>query len=61
VSIITGEKLSFALALVVLILVPDGIDILVIQDYFNKLELGQVTPPASPGQPAFAPATPPAV
>jgi len=34
---VTGGKLSFALALVVLVLVPDGIDILIIQDYFNKL------------------------
>ena len=37
VETITGEKLSFAVALIVLILVPDGIDILIIQDYFNKL------------------------
>lgn len=37
VEIITGEKISFAVALVILILVPDGIDILIIQDGFNKV------------------------
>ena len=34
---VTENKLGFALSLIILILVPDGIDILVIQDYFNKL------------------------
>jgi len=38
---ITGEKLSFAVALIVLILVP-MFAILIIQDYFNKL--GSVVP-----------------
>ncbi len=33
----TKEKTSFALAMIVLLLVPDGIDILIIQDAFNKL------------------------
>lgn len=37
VEIVTNEKLSFALSLIVLLAVPDGIDILIIQDYFNKL------------------------
>lgn len=34
---ITNEKTSFAIALIVLLLVPDGIDILIIQDAFNKV------------------------
>ncbi len=38
VEIITNEKLSFAICLVILILVPDGIDILIIQDAFNKVQ-----------------------
>ncbi len=37
VEVITKEKLSFALSLIVLLAVPDGIDILIIQDYFNKI------------------------
>ncbi len=37
VEIVTNEKLSFALSIIVLLAVPDGIDILIIQDYFNKL------------------------
>ena len=37
VDAITEGKLGFALSLIILILVPDGIDILIIQDYFNKL------------------------
>ncbi|HSX23492.1 MAG TPA: DUF4234 domain-containing protein [Candidatus Saccharimonadales bacterium] len=37
VEIISGGHTSFAIALVILILIPDGIDILVIQDGFNKL------------------------
>src|SRR5665213_1070460 len=32
VEAVTGGKLSFAMSLVVLILVPDGIDILIVQD-----------------------------
>ncbi len=39
---ITNEKTSFAMAMIVLLLVPDGIDILIIQDGFNKLN--PVTP-----------------
>lgn len=34
---VTDSKLSFALSLIILIVVPDGIDILIIQEYFNKL------------------------
>lgn len=34
---VTGEKLSFALALIILLAVPDGVDILIVQDYFNKV------------------------
>lgn len=37
VEVITKGKTSFAMSLVVLLLVPDGIDILIIQDGFNKL------------------------
>lgn len=37
VEIITGGKTSFAMSLLILLLVPDGIDILIIQDSFNKL------------------------
>lgn len=35
---VTHEKLSFALSLIVLLAVPDGVDILIIQDYFNKVD-----------------------
>jgi hypothetical protein len=37
VDTITKGKINFALALVVLIIVPDGIDLLIIQDAFNKI------------------------
>ncbi len=37
VGVITKEKLSFAISLLILIVVPDGIDILIVQDSFNKL------------------------
>ncbi len=37
VGIITAGKLSAGLAFVIIVLVPDGLDILVIQDYFNRL------------------------
>ena len=47
---ITDQKLSFALGLIILVLVPDGIDILIIQDYFNKV--GEVATPVSPVAPA---------
>ena len=38
VEIATKEKTSFAIALIVLLVVPDGIDILIIQDAFNKIK-----------------------
>ena len=37
VELITKGKTSFAMSLLVLLAVPDGIDILIIQDGFNKL------------------------
>lgn len=40
---ITHEKTNFAIAMIVLLMVPDGIDILIIQDAFNK----QTPPPAN--------------
>lgn len=46
VEIITQGRISFALALVILILVPDGIDILLVQEYFNKI--GEPQPPIAP-------------
>lgn len=54
VEVITNNKLSFALSLIVLILVPDGFDILIIQDYFNKDEVQALT--SSPGEPNPTPA-----
>lgn len=56
VAVITQDKLSFAMSLIILLLVPDGIDILIIQDYFNKLNPAPVQaphiPPFPPGPPA---------
>lgn len=43
---ITKEKTSFAMAMVILLLVPDGIDILIIQDGFNKV--ADQAPPVTP-------------
>lgn len=37
VEAVSKGKTNFALALVIMILVPDGIDILIIQDGFNKI------------------------
>jgi len=34
---VTNEKLSFAIALIILLAVPDGIDIMIVQDYLNKV------------------------
>lgn len=48
VATITDGKLSFALGLTILFLVPDGIDILIFQDYFNKVS----TPAAVAAPPA---------
>lgn len=39
VEVVTNEKMSFALSLLILLAVPDGIDILVVQDYFNKVAI----------------------
>jgi hypothetical protein len=59
---ITGGRISFALSLIILILVPDGIDILIIQDYFNKVGDHPMPPhhpyapqPQYPAQPQYAP------
>lgn len=46
---ITGEKISFVMSMLVLTLVPDGLDILIIQDGFNKVAL--VPAQASPATP----------
>lgn len=35
---VTAEKLSFPLVMISLILIPDGFDILIIQDGFNKVQ-----------------------
>lgn len=49
VATITDQKLSFAIGLVILVLVPDGIDILILQDYFNKVGEPAATPlPVAP-------------
>jgi len=61
VEAITDAKLSFALSLIILLLVPDGIDILIIQDYFNKVAtvpvggIGQAAPiaPVAPVPPTL--------
>lgn len=37
VEVVSGEKMSFAIALLILLAVPDGIDILIVQDTFNKI------------------------
>lgn len=67
VEITTAEKLSFPVSLVIMILVPDGIDILIIQDSFNKLgatpalagagttAAGPVPLPNTPSAATFAP------
>ena len=38
VDTITKGRTNFAIAMIVLRLVPDGIDILIVQDAFNKLK-----------------------
>lgn len=45
VEVITNEKMSFALSLLILLAVPDGIDILIVQDYFNKVTDSKVKVP----------------
>lgn len=37
VEVVTNEKMTFAISLLILLAVPDGIDILIIQDGFNKI------------------------
>lgn len=44
---ITKEKMSFPLALLILYAVPDGIDILLVQDAFNKVDQVPTTVPAT--------------
>lgn len=44
---ITNEKMSFAISLLILYVVPDGIDILLVQDAFNKIP-SNLEPPANP-------------
>ena len=34
---VSEEKISFILAMIALLLVPDGLDIMIIQDVFNKI------------------------
>jgi hypothetical protein len=41
VEVVTKEKLSFALSMIVLLAVPDGLDMLVVQDSFNKLAVAK--------------------
>lgn len=41
VDIVTKGKTNFAIAMIVLLLVPDGIDILIMQDVYNKLSLAK--------------------
>lgn len=45
VEVVTDEKMSFALSLLILLAVPDGIDILIVQDYFNKVADGKIKLP----------------
>ena len=58
IEVTTGGQLSFAIALVIIILVPDGIDILIVQEYFNKVG-ASTAPPTSAVPPAAPTATPP--
>ncbi len=44
VEIVTNEKVSRVLGMVLFLVVPDGIDILIIQDYFNKVPAAQGVP-----------------
>lgn len=37
VEAVTNEKMGFAVSLLILLAVPDGIDILIVQDAFNKI------------------------
>lgn len=44
---VTNEKISFAMSMLVTLLVPDGIDILIIQDAFNKVADSHPEKPAA--------------
>lgn len=44
VEVVTNEKISKVLGMVLFLVVPDGIDILIIQDYFNKVVAAPVPP-----------------
>lgn len=48
VELVTGEKMGFATALLILLVVPDGIDILIVQESFNKIALPAPTGPVAP-------------
>lgn len=45
---VTEEKLSFAISMLILLLIPDGFDMLIIQDSFNKLAQKKEKKPKSP-------------
>lgn len=45
---ITKEKMSFPVALLIMYAVPDGIDILLVQDAFNKVSQSPAAAPAAP-------------
>ena len=50
VEVVSGEKMTFAIALLILLAVPDGIDILIVQDTFNKIAAkAQSGPVPNPG------------
>ena len=45
---VTNGNLQFALAMIALILIPDGFDILIIQDAFNKVDSVDISKSSSP-------------
>jgi hypothetical protein len=45
-EIVTNEKVSRPLGMILFLVVPDGIDILIVQDYFNKVPQAQGVPTA---------------
>ena len=49
---ITLEKISFPLAIIAFLLIPDGIDMLVVQDGFNKIPEQPVPVDTAPAPPA---------
>lgn len=48
VEVVTKEKMSFAISLLILLAVPDGIDILIVQDAFNKIAAKSPGGPMAP-------------